>query len=196
MSMTIISDLNQKPGKHDIKEAWWADNGIDVWRYRLPCGDYIMANDKVYDMLARKKARGIPPKMMDFLGTYDIAIDSKRDVAEVAMDVCGPQHDRFRDELILAQNNGIRLIILVENKPEKIGKTNEWNPMIHTVEDLHKWRNPRLFIWEHGKQKYPRATRGITLQKACMTLQNKYGCTFVFCSPEDAGKTIIELLTK
>jgi hypothetical protein len=28
-----------------------------------------------------------------------------------------------------------------------------------------------------------------------MTLQAKYGCTFVFCSPEDAGKKIVEILT-
>lgn len=194
--MTIISDTNQKPGKHDLKEAWWDANGIDVWRYRLPCGDYILANEKVIDMLVRKKDRGIPPKMMDFLGTYNVAIDSKNSVDELAMDICGKQHDRFRDECILAQNNGIKLIILVENKPERIGKTQEWNPMIHTVEELHKWRNPRLFIWERGKQKYPTATRGITLQKACITMQKNYGVTFLFCSPEESARTILELLTK
>ena len=169
--MIILSDTRQQEHKHDLKEKWFAENGIEVRRTKLYVGDYTLPVNQ------------------------SICIDTKRDLQELCGNVCGPQHDRFRNELIRAQEAGIKLIILVENKPEKIGRTGEWNPMIHTVEDLHKWRNPRLFIWERGKQKYPRATRGITLQKACMTLQNKYGCTFVFCSPEDAGKKIVEILT-
>jgi ribosome-associated protein len=38
--------------------------------------------------------------------------------------------------------------------------------------------------------------RGITLMKACMTMERKYGCRFEFCKPEDAGARIMEILNK
>ena len=120
---------------------------------------------------------------MDLLGTYNVAIDSKNSIQELCGDICGKSHERFRDELILAQNNGIKLIILVEND---VGITQ--------LSELHKWVNPRLFIHEHGKQKYPNATRGVTLMKSCFTMKKKYGAEFLFCKPEDAGKIIVELL--
>ena len=43
----------------------------------LPCGDYIIADDKVMDVINRKKERGIPVKKMDFLGTYNVTVDTK-----------------------------------------------------------------------------------------------------------------------
>ena len=66
--LTIIEDANNKIGKHDIKNKWWSDQGVKVWRYRLPVGDYIIMNDKVQDVIDRKARRGVPVKMMDFLG--------------------------------------------------------------------------------------------------------------------------------
>lgn len=193
--MTIIEDKNQKQGKHKLKNAYWQRNGIEVLQYRLPVGDYALMSEKMAEMLLLRQKRGIPPRMMDFLGTYNVAVDTKNSIGELAMNLCGKSHDRVKEDYISARNNGIQLIILVENKPEQIGKTGEWNPMVHSVEELHKWRNPRLFIWERGKQKYPTATRGITLQKACMTMIAKYGVRFEFCAPEMAGQRIIELLT-
>ena len=182
--MTIIEDVNNKPGKHDLKNAYFRKAGIDVVRQRLPVGDYIIENDKVRDVFARKEKRGIPIKMMDLLGTYDVAVDSKNSIQELCGDVCGKSHERFRDELILAQNNGIRLVILVEN-----------DDGISQLSELHKWVNPRLFIRERGgKQKYPNATRGVTLMKACYTMTKKYGCIFAFCRPDQAGKNIVTVL--
>ena len=115
MTLTIIEDVNNKPGKHELKHRIWKENGIEVIRQRLPVGDYVLMNDKIADVFARKEKRGIPVKMMDLQGTYDIAIDSKNSILELAQDICGKQHDRFRDECILAQNNGVKLIILVES---------------------------------------------------------------------------------
>lgn len=51
-----------------------------------------------------------------------------------------------------------------------------------------------LFIFQSVRQKYPNATNGVTLMKACMTMQKKYGVEFMFCSSKDAGRKIIELL--
>ena len=192
--MILVEDKGQKENQHKIKNYYWQSQGIDVVRYPLPVGDYVLMNDKIQDMLGRKANRGIEPKKMDFLGTYNVAIDTKKDIQELVGDICGKQHDRFRDECLLAQNNGIKLYILVENESFTIRGKNVESPYISRLEDLHKWVNPRLWIRKGGKQAYPNATRGITLQKACYTMQKKYGVEFVFCSPKDAGRKVIELL--
>ena len=194
--MILIEDKANKEGLHIIKNAYWQSQEIEVMRYPLPVGDYILVDDKVQDMLDRKAKREIEPKKMDFLGTYDVCCDTKKDIQELVGDICGKQHERFRDECILAQNNGIKLYILVENESFTIKGKNVESPYISKLEDLHKWINPRLWIRRGGKQAYPNATRGITLQKACFTMEKKYGCKFVFCTPRDAGKKIVELLTE
>lgn len=194
MGLILIEDKANRVGKHEIKNAYWQKQGVEVLRYPLPIADYVLANDKLLDMLARKKMRGIEPKKMDFLGTYNVCCDSKNSIEELAMDVCGKQHARFRDELILAQNNGIKLYIVVENKGGRIGKSSVFNPTITKLEDLSKWRNPRSFIFKGGKQAYPNAVRGVTLMKACFTLKARYGCEFVFCTPEESGAEIVRLL--
>ena len=182
--MTIIEDMNNKPDKHKVKNAYFDKNGIDVVRQRLPVGDYVLMNDKMKDVFDRKAKRGIPVKMMDLVGTYTVAVDSKNSIQELCGDICGKSHERFRDECILAMNNGIQLIILVENEDG-----------ITQLSELHKWVNPRLFIRERGgRQKYPNATRGVTLMKACYTIQKKYGTQFLFVNPKDAGAKIVELL--
>jgi ribosome-associated protein len=192
--MILIEDKGQKENQHKIKNYYWQSQGIDVVRYPLPVGDYVLMNDKIQDMLGRKANRGIEPKKMDFLGVYDVCVDTKKDIQELVGDICGKQHDRFRDECMLAQNNGIKLYILVENESFNIRGKNVESPFISRLEDLHKWINPRLWIRKGGRQAYPNATRGITLQKACYTMQKKYGVEFVFCSPKDAGRKVIELL--
>lgn len=197
--MTVLEDTNQKVGKHSAVNMYFDSCGVDVIRQRLPCGDYVLANEKVFDAMQRKQSRGIPVKMMDLLGTYDVCVDEKFSMLELVGDVCGPQHARFRDECVLAQNNGIKLYILVENDPEVVYDKHGMyvaNKTITSLKDLHSWVNPRLWIFYHGKQKYPKATKGLTLQKVCYTLQRKYGVEFVFCSSKDAGAKILEILTR
>ena len=183
VTITLLEDTNNKPGKHSLKNSFWQNSGVEVIRQRLPVGDYVLMNDKIADVFRRKEKRGIPVKMMDLLGTYDVAIDSKNSIQELVGDICGKQHERFRDECILAQNNGIRLIVLVENEDG-----------IDDVRDLHRWVNPRLWIRRGGKQLYPTAVRGQQLMKSCMTMEKRYECSFVFCNPKDSGYTILHLL--
>ena len=195
--MILLSDKGQKDGQHLTKEKWWADNGIDVIKVPLPVGDYILVNDKVQDVFDRKAKRNMEVKKMDFLGAYNVAVDTKKHIQELIGDICGKQHERFRDECILAQNNGIKLYILVENEQIMINRArNIFSPYIGSLEKLNKFVNPRLFMWQSGKQKYPNATRGVTLMKACYTMQEKYGCEFVFCHENEAGKKVIELLQR
>lgn len=194
--MTIIEDKAQQEGKHELKHAYWEKEGIEMLRYPLPVGDYILMSEKVADVIHRKDSRNANIKKMDFMGSYNITVDSKKDIDELCTNICGPEHARFRDECILAQNNGIKLIVLVENKAEVISRDGRvFNPFIEKLDDLHRWINPRLMIrMGNGMLKYPKATRGVTLMKAAMSMEHKYGVKFVFCQPKDAGKRIMELL--
>lgn len=209
--MRLLEDKAQQDKKHLLKHQYWQETDIQFERVPLPVGDYVLVNDKIQDVIDRKAKRGIELKKMDFLGTYNVCVDTKNSIEELLGDICGPQHERFRDECILAQNNGIKLYILVENKGGLIKNTSVSNQTIFRLEDLHNWKNPRLFLMEWNKskikgyskagkpiyerrQKFPKATRGITLQKACWTMQQQYGVEFLFCTPEESGAKVIELL--
>lgn len=170
--MILLEDTRQQAFKHEIKHKYFAENGIEVRRCRLYVGDYTLPTNQ------------------------SICIDSKASIAEIANNVCGKEHARFRRECERAQEAGIKLIILVENDRQQIGKTGIWNEPIRKLEDLHRWANPRLFIRRNGKQLYPNATRGQTLMKACMTMERKYGVIFKFCTPEQSGEMIVKLLTQ
>ena len=193
--MLIIEDKGQKEGLHILKNRYFKSHDIEVLRAPLPVGDYIIATDKVKDVIHRKSARKMELKKMDFLGTYDVSVDTKKDMQEIVGNICGKAHPRFRDECILAQNNGIKLYVLVENTCG-----------VKSVQEVFKWQNPRLhrynriaFMHSQGSwlsMPLPKAkpTSGETLAKAMLTMQLKYGVEFVFCRPEDAGAKVIELL--
>lgn len=180
--MIILEDVAQKVGKHVEKNNWFSDNDIKVLRFPLPVGDYIIANDKVLDVIRRKNKRENDIKKMDFVGTYDTVVDTKKDIQELYSDLI-QDHLRFNDELILAQNNGIKLYILVENKDG-----------IKSLDDFIWWKNPRLFMWiKKGKKGKP-PVDAERLQKTMLTMQEKYGCKFLFCQPSESAYTITKLL--
>ena len=193
--MVIFEDEGQQSGKHLKKHHYWSKSNIEVKRVPRPVGDYIIANEKSIDVISRKEDRGMKAKKMDFLGTYDVSVDTKKDMQEIVGNICGRQHGRFRDECILAQNNGIKLYVLVENEDG-----------IKSIEDVSKWNNPRVdrynnIAYMHTLGKLlnvplpkTKPTSGKVLAKAMLTMQLKYGVEFVFCRPEDAGAKVIELL--
>jgi hypothetical protein len=129
----IIEDKGQKEGLHILKNRYFKSHDIEVLRAPLPVGDYIIATDKVMDVIKRKTARKMELKKMDFLGTYDVSVDTKKDMQEIAGNICGKAHPRFRDECILAQNNGIKLYVLIENTDK-----------VYSVNDVFTWHNPRV----------------------------------------------------
>lgn len=128
-----------------------------------------------------------------------VCVDTKKDIQELVGNVCGKQHERFKAELVRAKESNIKLIILIENKDN-----------VKCIQDLFKWRNPRLDIMKSSKEvcgyykngnprykrvrKYPRATRGSTLAKALFTMEKKYGATFLFCKPTESAPKILNLL--
>lgn len=133
--MIIIEDCGQKENQHKIKNEYWKEKQVEVVRLPLPTGDYCLVNEKIQDVINRKRNRNLEVKKMDFLGCYNIAVDTKMDISELYCNLI-QSHDRFRDELLLAQNNNIKLYILIENKHD-----------IRRIEDLVFWDNPRVFIW-------------------------------------------------
>lgn len=115
-----------------------------------------------------------------------IVVDRKQNLNEICQNVC-QDHDRFRRELTRAQEAGIKIIILIEH-----GKD------ITCLEDIIFWENPRGIVrkkvngkWQTIKTK---ATTGETLYKILTTLQEKYGCEFQFCTKEETGRKIVEIL--
>jgi ERCC4-type nuclease len=131
-----------------------------------------------------------------------VIIDRKQNLSEICGNVC-QNHNRFKNELMRAQEHGIKLIILVEHSNQ-----------IKCIEDVANWNNPRCKktnIWVDDKcvidksgEEYwevghyvmvdNKAMTGKTLSKIMKTMEQKYGCQFHFCDKLHTGKKIIELL--
>lgn len=115
-----------------------------------------------------------------------VIVDRKQNLDELCGNVCR-QHERFRAELIRAQENGIRLIILCEH-----------GHGIKSLDDVLFWRNPRArtkklingrWVWTEQK-----VMHGDTLYKILCTMQRKYGVSFLFCDKGETGRRIVEIL--
>lgn len=199
--MIIAVDKAQKEGKHDIKHSQIESLGYELVFLPLPVGDYILVDDAVAEVIKR---RGDKLKKMDLIGVTKRSVDSKYGMEEIYGDVIGKQHERFRDELILAQQNNIQLIILIESAPE-----------VRSLDDVRRWKNwKQLYAYcrrhkiqtgqgmmeriedfvAHGGQKPP--VSGEQLYKCMVTMSEKYKVKWSFVSPENAGKAIIYLLTE
>lgn len=111
----------------------------------------------------------------DYALPPSISVDTKADMAEIASNI-GSDHQRFKRECIAARNAGCQLIILVENTEG-----------ITCVAEVHKWVNPEQIY-------RPRAITGERLQKAMLTMSERYGVRFEFCKPEESARKIMELL--
>lgn len=116
-----------------------------------------------------------------------LIIDRKQNLNELCSNVC-QQHERFRNEMVRAKEAGIQLVFLVEH-----GKD------ITCLEDVIFWENPRRKMrkkvdgkWQEVETK---AMTGETLYKILTTLQDKYGVRFEFCTKDDTGKCIVEILS-
>jgi len=169
---------------------------------------------------SREKARAIRKILSDFdkqgvkyyiskLFTGDymsldnprLIIDRKQNLSEICSNVC-QSHERFRTELVRAQENGVKLVILIEHSNQ-----------IMSVDDVPNWKNPRKKVktwvedeclldeegfeyWEigHYEIRETKAMTGETLSKVMRTMEKKYGCEFVFCDKLHTGRRIIELL--
>ena len=117
-----------------------------------------------------------------------LVVDRKQNLIEVVSNVT-QDHERFRNEMIRAQQNGIKIVFLVEH-----------GEGIESLEDVIFWENPRLHKVKmvNGKwiQYTTKATTGETLYNILRTITRKYGVEFRFCRKEETGKRIVEILTE
>lgn len=104
-----------------------------------------------------------------------LSVDRKQSLNELCQNVC-QDHKRFRAELERAKELGIHLIILCEHGSN-----------IRRLEDVIRWENPRLKI-------SPMAMSGERLFKVLSAMSSKYDTEFLFCSKNETGKRIVELL--
>lgn len=169
--MTIQIDTREKPDviKKIISE--FDRRCVKYFRSKLPVGDYIsidnprLAIDRKHNLSELCANTSDVPKK-DAQGRF------KRDQSGVIE----TELKRFTDELKRANDIGIKLIILCEH-----------GGSIKTLEDVTKWRNPRL-------KESPLAISGERLYKKLYTLSRTYNVEFVFCDKHSTGKKIIELL--
>ena len=198
--MKIAVDKNQlQKGSHAQSNAYnhrmMERAGHELIKLPLQFGDYCEVTDEMQETIDR---RGGKLKKADLVGDIKIAVDRKNSIDEICGNVCSTTkaHERFRDEVILAQKCGCKFYVLIEDEK------------VTSLDDLEHWENPRekkYFIMKARKDKgyklkYPIAKQppasGKTLAKALRTMETKYGVKFLFCKPKDAAERIVELLTK
>ena len=164
MNIQVDSREHQKEWER-IKEQF-DSLGVQYFRSKLYVGDYQSLDN---------------PRLV---------IDRKKDLQELCGNVC-QQHERFKNELVRAMQNGIKIIILCEHGPD-----------IQTVEDVFFWQNPRKnkVIWRtvNGKKVKTvvseKAVDGCQLYKSLCTIRDRYNVDFVFCQKDETGQKIVEIL--
>lgn len=147
----MMIQVDSRERKWDHIKAHFEKEGIQHFVSKLPVGDYINFD---YPRLA---------------------IDRKQNLQEVCTNLC-QQHERFRNELLLAQKLKVQLIFLVEHSRQ-----------IRTLSDVRHWVNPRL-------KESPYALSGFALYQRLYTIERKYNTEFFFCGKQDTGKRLVELL--
>lgn len=168
----IIIDSRQQKGKHSIKHEWFAAHGVETERRKLEFGDYMTEGS-------------------------NRSVDTKRNIDEIAQNINGRNHDRFKRECQRARDAGCRLIILVENRDG-----------VESIEDLQGWTNghcKRCASYyakscdPHGggkcsKHDTRKPIQGKRLARAMSTMHERYGVRFEFCNPHESARRICELL--
>lgn len=160
--MIIQQDTRQKQKHHLIKEKWFEEHGIKVINSKMLVGDYCIPSDG------------------------SISVDTKKDIGELYQNLI-QSHARFSAECQLADELGIKLYILVENKEG-----------FKCIDDIKSWVNPQYFVWLKKQRqgiKIKEPVKNITLIKIMRSMEKKYGVTFLFCRPTESAEKIVELLT-
>ena len=166
MAKIIQCDTRQKRKHHDRKEKYFVEQGYKIVSSKMLVGDYCIPSNG------------------------SVVVDTKADISELYGNLI-QQHDRFHRECVLAQEAGIKLYILIENKSG-----------VTCVNDVMKWNNPQMFryykarrlaITNGSKEPKPPASN-VQLVKIMHSMNRDYGVEFLFCKPQEAGAKVLELL--
>lgn len=153
--MIIQIDTREKPRAIQKILKDFKDNDVKFFSSKLYVGDYMNIDR---------------PKLV---------IDRKQNISEICGNVgsTSREHERFRDEIVRANDKGIKVIVLIEH-----------GHGFKTLEDIQWWENPRL-------KESPRATDGPKLYKILKTMCDKYDMDVTFCEKNETGARIRELLS-
>lgn len=156
----IICDTREQKDAHIT--GYFDARGIKWVRSKLYVGDYSL------------------------LDNMSVCIDRKHNMQEVYGNVI-QQHVRFRQELINAQENGIRLVVLIEDEK------------VQDLEDVTNWNNPRILQYrimkKQGKEvKWKEPASSETICKIMKRMSYAYGVEWQFCKPGETAETIIKIL--
>ena len=103
---------------------------------------------------------------------YSILIDTKKDIEEIASNLCNSQnHQRILREIQKGKDLRAKQFVFLING----GK-------IKTIEDLQNWTSKRTKV------------KGEVLLKIFKTMSQKYGVKFMIVPKNKMGETIIKLL--
>lgn len=196
--MTIIEDTRNKVGQHERKNRQLNELGYKVMRSKLPAGDYGLLTD------------------------LSVVIDTKMDLQEIYNNLIGKGHAAFKNNCLLCQQNGIKLIILCEHmyaneekQLEEMIEKAEKN--IQVYKDSGHRAAPNKYYRVVREMKYnikypvrsledvqkwqnprisesPKAVNGGGLYKTMQTMTRKYGVQWEFCDKLNTGRRIAELL--
>lgn len=146
--MILFEDTRNQIGKHKVLNEKLKELGHVVRRTKLYVGDYSRV-----DSMA-------------------VCVDTKKDWLELASNICGRQHVRFREECLRAKEAGIKLIILVEE-----------------AANIDCWTSPK-----RANGKLICEVNPYTLEKAMQTMTERYGVEFRHCAKDKTAETLLEIL--
>ena len=171
MSVVLLEDTRNPESKHRNVHEWAEANGVTIIRTKLLVGDYTLPTDQ------------------------SVCVDTKSGMQEVYSNVV-QQHERFRRELELALQAGVKLIVLVEE-----GDVPDLAAVVH-------WKNPRRERWfrvnaahKAGKLKNVKQAKTPPLSsdrlfQMMQTMAERYQCEWKFCGKDRTGAVIWELLNQ
>ena len=167
----LLEDTRNPESKHRNVHEWAEANGVTIIRTKLLVGDYTLPTDQ------------------------SVCVDTKSGMQEVYSNVV-QQHERFRRELELALQAGVKLIVLVEE-----GDVPDLAAVVH-------WKNPRRERWfrvnaahKAGKLKNVKQAKTPPLSsdrlfQMMQTMAERYQCEWKFCGKDRTGAVIWELLNQ
>lgn len=183
--MNIIVDTRQREGKHpEIDDLERKGHNI-IW-CRMPVGDYCVTTTKFNAMqYLRRKEDAVnkmyhgtdkvtEPMYEDVLGAYSVAVDSKRNMEELARNLlCTSYGNRYRFERELQRAVHLHILLYIVIVDDNFD----------TFEDLRAYKGIR------NRDGY-----GEAMLDKMTEYQNKYGCRFVLCKKNQLADVIEQRL--
>lgn len=169
--ITVQVDTREHKSEWERVQKQFDKLGVKYFRSKLFCGDY------------------------QSLDNARLVIDRKKDLQEIHGNIC-QQHVRFKNELTRAIDSGIKIVILCEHGED-----------IQSLEDVYFFYQPPMQRWKwktievDGEKKKVResymqnAIDGKKIYRSLCTIRDRYNVDFVFCTKEETGSKILEILS-